>query len=93
MGDRDVWLIRTNGTGHPEWNHTFGGVNLDYADSIICSADRGYILAGRTKSFGAGKSDMWLIKTTITGQSEWNQTFGGTEEEAAYSVITTSGGW
>ena len=92
MGDRDVWLIGINGTGYPEWNHTFGGVNLDYADSIICSAEGGYILAGRTESFGGGKSDMWLIKTTITGQSEWNQTFGGAEEEAAYSVITTSDG-
>ncbi|MFX1517961.1 MAG: hypothetical protein ACFFC6_16795 [Promethearchaeota archaeon] len=91
MGDRDVWVIKINATGHPEWNQTFGGVNSDYADSILCSTEGEYILAGRMESFGAGESDMWVIKTTA-GQPEWNLTFGGIEEEAAYSIIATSDG-
>jgi hypothetical protein len=92
VGGRDVWLIKTNGTGYPEWNQTFGGNGHDTADSILKTPEGGYLLAGRTESFGAGMTDMWLIKTTPTGQLEWNQTFGGAEEEAAYSIIATVDG-
>ncbi|MFX0067140.1 MAG: hypothetical protein ACFFC7_33840 [Candidatus Hermodarchaeota archaeon] len=87
-----MWLIKTNSTGYTEWNHTFGGSSIDYADCIISTPDSGYMITGRTESYGAGKSDMWVIKTTANGHLEWNHTFGGPNEEAAYSVIATSDG-
>ncbi|MFX0184584.1 MAG: hypothetical protein ACFE95_16000 [Candidatus Hodarchaeota archaeon] len=89
-GSRDMWLVKTSATGQHEWNQTYGGTGLDYADSVVSTSDGGYVLAGRTESYGAGESDMWLVKTNAAGQVEWSQTFGGIDSEAAYSVIATS---
>lgn len=89
-GNKDIWMVKTDTNGHVEWNQTFGGPANDFADSLIATSDGGYALAGRTESFGAGSEDMWLVKTNSSGQVEWNQTFGGSEEDAAYSVMETS---
>ena len=51
--------------------------------------DSGYIMAGYTKSFGAGGSDIWLIKTDINGDTIWTRTYGDSGNEYAYSVINT----
>lgn len=82
--------MKTNITGQTEWNQTIGGLRADFCFSVVESSDGGYMLAGRTESYGAGGTDMLLVKTNAIGQIQWNHTFGGTEEEAAYSVIATS---
>jgi hypothetical protein len=88
-GRRDIWLIKFNSTGYPEWSQTFGGYGNDYADCVIMTSDGGYALAGRTSSIGTGSEDMWLVKTNSSGQMEWNQTFGGSDADVAYSVVET----
>lgn len=89
-GNRDIWMIKIDNSGQIEWNQTIGGSLSDFADSIITTFDGGYALAGRTESFGEGNEDMWLIKTTNLGQVEWNLTFGGTDGDAAYSLLESS---
>ena len=91
-GRSDMWLVKTNATGHMEWDRTFGGTEFDYAYSLIQTADDGFALAGETNSYGAGSYDMWLVKTNVTGHMEWNTTFGGTDNDEANSVIQTSDG-
>ena len=83
----DAWLVKIDQNGYHEWNRTFGGFSLDYTTTIIPSNDNGYVLAGRTASFGAGSEDMWLIKTNSLGELEFNQTFGGTSADVAYGIV------
>jgi len=45
------------------WNKTFGGYGAGRAFSAQQTSDGGYILAGDTRSYGAGDSDFWLLKT------------------------------
>ncbi len=76
-----------------EWNRTYGGMSEDQAQISKCvvqTSDGGYALAGYTESFGAGWADFWLVKTDSAGNEEWNQTYGGSNDDLAYSVIETS---
>jgi hypothetical protein len=63
----DFWLVKTDADGDMKWNQTYGGASDDRAYALVESSDGGYVLAGSTESFGAGKADLGLIKTDEYG--------------------------
>jgi len=88
----DILLIKTDANGDIMWAKTYGGTNFDFASSVQQTSDGGYIVAGYTYSFGAGYSDVFLIKTDAFGNVQWAKTYGEAGDEVAYSVQQTSGG-
>lgn len=66
-GSYDCWLVKTDMNGNMQWNNTYGGPEWDEAFSLVETSDSGFALAGRTKSFGAGEYDFWLVKTDECG--------------------------
>lgn len=93
-GESDVWLIELGPNGRTDWTRTFGGVEWDWGNAVRETPDGGYILVGTTLSFGAGSSDVWLIKTDADGQEEWSRTYGGHSLDFGLSVQpTTDGGY
>jgi hypothetical protein len=91
-GLSDFWLIKTDDNGNELWNKTFGGANYDIAMSVVQTVDGGYALAGCAQSFGAGNWNAWLVKTDEDGNMLWNNTYGGTNNDGARSLIQTSDG-
>jgi hypothetical protein len=71
------------------WSRTYGGADLDSVEAVIQTSEGGYALAGRTKSFGSGDYEFWLIKTDSLGNLEWNKTYGA---GSAYAIVQTSDG-
>jgi hypothetical protein len=91
-GPWDFWLIKTDANGDSLWSRTFGGSSSDVGKSAQQTSDGGYIIVGFTMSYGAGSSDVWLIKTDTNGDSLWSRTFGGSLADAGQSVQQTSDG-
>jgi hypothetical protein len=93
-GDYDTYLIKTNSSGDTIWTKIFGGSYSDEGSSVQQTTDGGYIITGRTDSYGAGNGDVWLIKTDSAGDTLWTRTFGGSDNDYGLSVCqTTDGGY
>ncbi|MBN2466234.1 hypothetical protein JXD38_11490 [candidate division WOR-3 bacterium] len=66
-GGADSYLIKTNTSGDTLWTRTYGGAEFDVGFAVQQTTDGGYIIAGTTRSFGAGDNDVYLIKTDANG--------------------------
>jgi hypothetical protein len=75
-----------------EWSRTYGGGSSDYAYSLVQTSDGGHAMAGGTKSYGVGGYDSWLVRTDSNGNKLWDKTYGGTNDDCAYSLVQTSDG-
>jgi len=91
-GEGDIYLLYIDATGKMQWSKTFGGADNDEGYSVQQTSDGGFIIAGKTYSYGAGSSDIILLKTDANGDSIWARTFGGTDMDEAYSVQQTMDG-
>ncbi len=92
VGNYDVWLIKTDYLGDSVWTKTCGGFNGDGGYCVQQTHDGGYIISGHTGSYGAGGSDMYLIKTDSVGHVLWDRTYGGGGQERGYWVQETLDG-
>lgn len=92
-GAKDLWLVKTDTRGLKLWDRTFGGSKDDVGMSGVQTRDGGYIVTGRTASYGSGKDDTWLIKTDSAGREQWNRTFGGPEDDVGLQVLENRDGY
>jgi hypothetical protein len=74
------------------WSGNFGGPAVDECYSVRQTSDGGYVLVGRSNSYGAGNFDGWMVKTDETGAEVWSKTFGDTYIDETYMVRELSAG-
>ncbi|MBN2465447.1 T9SS type A sorting domain-containing protein [candidate division WOR-3 bacterium] len=89
-GSPNAYVLRTDSVGDTLWTRVYGGASEDYAFSAQQTADSGFIICGTTYSFGAGQSDVYLVKTNAAGDTQWTRTYGGAEHEHGHSVFQTA---
>jgi hypothetical protein len=79
---RDGWIVKEN---------AYGGPKYDRATDLAAAADGGFVLAGMTESFGAGKRDILLFKVDGNGIEQWRRIYGEAGNDAALYIESTAG--
>jgi hypothetical protein len=81
----DAVVIKADKEGNQVWRKTFGGVEDDEAHSVALTLDGGYIIAGKTLSYGPGPvdhnqpwqwEDVFLIRLDANGNTLWQKVKG-----------------
>ncbi len=91
---QDIYVIKTNSTGFPEWEYTYNGEQSrnDRSYSVQQTSDGGYIITGEINFMGS----LWkcvLIKLNSFGEEQWIKKFGTSGYyNTGESVIQTQDG-
>jgi len=104
-GSWDIWLIKTDSSGNvcdyssngnctdaSTFAKTIGGNAEEYPVQILETSDGEYLILGPTQSYGAGSTDIWLLKIDASGNEILDKTFGGSSSEESKQVLETSDG-
>lgn len=100
----DAWLLRegfvakVSRDGGVQWTKHLGGISEDRIQSVKQTSDEAYICAGYTYSSDLpghhGYYDAWLVKFDTNRVIQWQKCFGGSYDDAFYSIQqTTDGGF
>ena len=90
--DSNFSVVALDYDGSVVWTKIYGGSEYDNCYDGSATSDGGLILAGGTRSYGAGNDDVWLVKLDSEGNQEWNSCFGTSDREYANSVRQTFDG-
>jgi len=81
-----------------EWEQNYGGYHNDVLNKLIPTNDGGFLLAGTTVSDDGdvennyGGSDGWVVKINKVGNIQWEQNYGGSQNDQFFSLIPTNDG-
>lgn len=104
-GINDCFVLQLTSDGNYVWHHTFGGtdydeiwsIDVDPSDNLITF---GYFSGtvdldpntGIQNATSLGSDDLFIQKFNSSGSLTWVKTFGGSELEDPYDLITDSDG-
>ena len=95
-GGYDAWVLKINEFGTILWNETYGGTENDVGYSIEATEHPDgsitYTFCGKTRSFGNGNDDIWIMQLDTEGNELYNHAIGGTNSDKARSIKTASDG-
>ena len=91
-GAEDVLVISLSPAGDLVWTSTFGGGDYDAAFDLCPTTGGGVAVCGLTYSFGAGISDLYVVKVSREGQAVWTKTYGGERIDRGGSIRRLSDG-
>ena len=84
-----VYVVKADPEGNFRWSRTYGDSWSKQGNSVRQTTDHGCAVAGQAWTAGL-RYQAYLIKTDSVGDTMWTRTFGGTEDEAGYSVQQTT---
>jgi hypothetical protein len=90
----DVLQIKTDSSGVPLWAKTYGApTHGEFGFWGQPTSDGGYIISGTTDPFRTA-SDVYIIKTNASGDTEWTRTYGGPGDDWGIGIrLTLDGGY
>jgi len=90
--NRDFWLVRTNDAGEVVWSRSYGTPAVEDCYSVIQTNDGGFVMVGETRPLETYRSDFWIVKADVNGDSLWSRMSGVEGGDWSRDVVQTSDG-
>jgi len=91
-GQSDVFLLKYGPSGEFQFSKTWGGSQNDYASGVAVDGSGNVYVTGSTGSFGAGQSDVFLLKYDPSGNLSFHETWGGAQNDYGSGIAVDGGG-
>ncbi|MBL7963803.1 MAG: T9SS type A sorting domain-containing protein [Flavobacteriales bacterium] len=97
-GGYDCWIVKVNGNGDIQWQQTFGGSGFESISDVAELTSGDIVAVGSTESLDgdvggvAGLRDVWVVRASASGALLWQNTYGGSFDESAFTVVETEFG-
>ncbi len=96
----DILVLRSDAGGNHVWSRRFGSKDGDAATAVVATGGdifvvgsfRGTLDVGVESLVSAGKADAFVLKLAGDGNPQWLRSFGGSEDDAALSVVSDGAG-
>jgi len=90
-GGKDALFIKMDIDANLQWAKTYGGAADELTYNMIETADAFY-LSGSTRSYGAGLTDFYLVKTDKSGNLKWSNIYGAYNHDSEHALIESNDG-
>ncbi len=91
VGNTDVYILKTDYCGNYLWDKAYGGTEVDWAEDIVSTKDKGYAIAGyMTIPSHNNNYNVMLIKTDSMGTLQWIKHYGGSDWDMGHSLVETT---
>jgi hypothetical protein len=100
--NRDAFIIKLNTAGNVVWKRTYGGSGNEDFEFIAKTPDGGLIAVGSASVadgdvngsvFHGGVDDAWVVKMNAFGNIQWQQLYGGSDDDWAGTICVTNYGY
>jgi Secretion system C-terminal sorting domain len=89
----DFYIIRTNNVGDTIWTKAItGNLSGESGHSIIETSTGDFAACGFTTGYGAGGSDVYIVKLNSSGSILWTKTYGAANSDEGNKIMETSDG-
>jgi hypothetical protein len=85
------YLFSTNHSGDILWSVRIEP-GLSYFSKLLPLADNGFLFGGITRAMGAGKEDLFLVRTDAARNIIWQKTIGGTYKDSMRAMLAVPEG-
>ncbi|MFB6307508.1 MAG: hypothetical protein ABEH43_11100, partial [Flavobacteriales bacterium] len=95
-GNDDHWIAKLDNSGTLQWENNHGGSDLERMFSITQTYDGGFAVGGLSRTADGdvgdnnGDFDFWILKLNNNGVLQWENNFGGSNNDRAYNITQTS---
>ncbi len=100
----DLWAIKLDSLGNTVWDFTLGSSGAEWGTGIIHTSDGGYLICGSGAHIdNAGNitctphtfnnAEALLVKLNADGVIEWQQCYGGSEDDGFTALSETTDGF
>ena len=90
--ETDAWVIKVGALGTAQWTKTYGVKGEEEARAAVALPGGGSLIAGMTRTQGAGNADGWLLALDANGTPLWDNAYGGTSTDLFYGIAPAPGG-